>query len=53
MDVIERTHAIPPIWYTHWGEDKKQVCLELNLYFDKLMCMVTSTQMEISIDTMH
>lgn len=53
MDVIMRMHAILPIWHTHRGKDKKQVQLALNMYFDKLMWMVTSTHFEISIDTMH
>ena len=48
-----RMHAILPIWHTHRGKDKKQVQLALNMYFDKLMWMVTSTHFEISIDTMH
>ena len=53
MHVIVRTHAIPPIWHTHQGKDEKQVSLELNMYFDKLMRMVTNTHLEISADTMH
>lgn len=53
MHVIMRTYAIPPIWHTHWGEDKKQVQIELNMYFDKLMHMVTNTHLEINTDTMH
>jgi len=53
MHVIVHTHAITPIWHTHWGEDKNQVQLELNMYFDKLMHMAMSTCLESSIDTMH
>ena len=53
MDVIVHMHASPPIWHTHQGEDKKQVQLELNMYFGKLMCMTTSTHLKISKDTMH
>ena len=53
MHVIFHTHAIPPVWHTHRAEDKKQVWLELNIYFDNLMCMVTSIHLEINTDTMH
>ena len=53
MHVIVHMHEIPPIWHTHRGEDKKQVRLELNMYFDKLMHMVTNTHLEINIDIMH
>lgn len=54
MDVmIVHMHVIPPIWHTHQSKDKKKVWLKLNMYFDKLMCMVTNTYLEISIDTMH
>ena len=53
MHVILHMHAIPPIWHTHQGKDKKQVQLELNMYSDKLMCMVTNTCLEISAYTMH
>ncbi len=53
MNFIVHMHAIPPIWHTHQAEDRKQVRLELKMYFDKLMCMLTSTHSEIIIDTMH
>lgn len=53
MHVIVCMHAIPPIWHTHLGEDKKQVRLELNMYFDKLMWMVTNTHLEITTEIMH
>ena len=53
MHVIVRTHAIQPIQHTHQGEHKKQVQLELNMYFDKLMCMTTITHLKISTDNMH
>jgi len=53
MHVIVRMHAIPPIWHTHRGKDKKQVQLELTMYFDKLMRIATITCLEISADTMH
>ena len=53
MHVIVRTHVIPPIQHTHQGEDKKQVQLELNMYFSKLMHMNTNAHLKISTDTMH
>ena len=53
MHVIVHTHVIPHIWHTHRGEDKKQVQLELNMYFNKLMRMTTNTHLKISIDIMH
>lgn len=53
MHDIERTHAIQPIQHTHQGEDKKQVQLELNMYFDKLMRMTASPHLKISTDIMH
>ncbi len=30
-----------------------QVRLELNMYFDKMMCMVNNTHLDISTDVMH
>lgn len=53
MHVIVRTHAIQPIQHTHQGEDKKQVQLEPNEYFSKLMHMTTSTHLKINTDIMH
>jgi len=53
MHIIVYMHAIPPIWHTHRGENKKKVQLELNMCFDKLMPMTTSTCLDISADTMH
>ena len=53
MHGIECTHAIQPIQHTHQGEDKKQVQLDPNGYFSKLMCMTTNTHLKISMDTMH
>ena len=53
MHAIMHTHVIPPIWHTNRGEDKKQAQLVLNMYFNKLMCMVTKTHLEIRTDTMH
>lgn len=53
MHVVEHMHAIQPIQHTHKGEDKKQVQRGLNMYFGKLMCMTTSTHLEINMDNMH
>jgi len=53
MPLIVCTHAIPPIWHTHQGKYKKQVQLELNMYFENLMHMTTNTCPEISADTMQ
>lgn len=53
MDVIACMYAIPPICHTHRGEDKKKDQLELNMYFDMLMHMVTNTHLEINTNIMH
>lgn len=53
MHVIVCTHAIQPIQHTHQGEDKKQVQLETNMYFCKLMHMNTCTHLKISMDSIH
>ena len=52
MRVIVHMHATQPIQHTHQGEDNKQVQLELNMYFGKLMHMTTSTHLKIIMDTM-
>jgi len=52
MHVVECMHAIQPIQHTHEGEDKKQVQLGLNMYFDKLKHMTTSTHLNINTNTM-
>ena len=52
MYVIVHTHAFPPFWHTHRGEDKEQVRLEMNMYSNKLMWMTTSTCLEINIEIM-
>ena len=49
MHVIVCMHATQPIQHTHQGKDKKQVQLELNMYFDKLMHMTTNTPLKISV----
>jgi len=53
MHVIVHTHAIQLIQHTHESEDKKQVQLELNMYFGKLMRMTSSTHLNIITYTMH
>ena len=53
MHVIVCAHVIQSIQKTHQGEDKKQVQLEPNGYFNKLMHMTTNTHLNISTDTMH
>jgi len=53
MHVIVHTHAIQPVQHTHQGEDKKQVQMDLNMYFDKLMRMTIGKHLKISIETMH
>ena len=53
MNFIVRTHVIPAIWHAHRGKDKKQVRLELNMYFDKLMYTVTITHLKINIDIVN
>ena len=53
MHVIVHMHAIQPIEHTHQCKDKKQVQLELSMYFEKLMHMTTSTHLKISMDTLN
>ena len=50
---ILRMHAIQPIQHTHQSKDKKQVQLEVNMYFGKLMHMTIRTNLKISANTMH
>ena len=47
------THALQPIQHTHQGKDKKQVQLEQNMYFGKLMCTTINTQLNINTEIMH
>ena len=53
MHFIERTHAIQPIQHTHQRKYKNKVQLGLNTHFGKLMCMMTSTHLKISVDNMR
>ena len=47
------THAIPSIGTLTDTKTKAQVRLELDLYFDELMCITTSPYLVISANTMH
>lgn len=47
MDVIMRMHTIPSIGTLTEAKSKNQVWLELDMYFDELMCVATSA------DTIH
>lgn len=53
MDVIMHMHVIPSIGTPTKEKTKNQVRLELEMYFDELMHITTSTDLEINIDTMH
>ena len=53
MDVVVHTHAIPSHGTLTQVKTKKQVRLELDLYFDELMCTATSPNLPISADIMH
>lgn len=53
MDVIVQMHVIPSIGTLTEANSKNQVRLELDMYFDDLMCVATSANLEISANTMH
>ncbi len=53
MDVIVHMHVIPSIGTLTEKKAKNQVCLKLDMYFNKLMCIATSANLVISTDTMH
>ena len=53
MEVIVHTHAIPSLGTLTQVKTKKQVRLELDLCFDKLMHIATSPNFPISADIMH
>ena len=53
MDVVVCTHVIPCIWTLTELKTKKQVRLEIDSYFDKLMHIATSANLSISADIMH
>ena len=48
-----RNHVIPSIGTLTEANTKNQVRLELDMYFDELMHISTSTHLEISTDTMY
>ena len=53
MDVVVHTHVISSIGTLTKEKIKAQVQLELDTYFDELMCIATSANLAISADTMH
>ena len=53
MDVVVYAHAIPSIRTLTEAKKKAQVLLELDSYFDELMCIATSPDFVISANTMH
>ena len=53
MDVVVHTHVIPSIGTLTEAKTKAQVRLELDSYFDELMCIATNVDLVISADTMH
>ena len=53
MDVVVHTHAIPSIGNLTQVKIKEHVSLELDSYFDELMCRATSPNLLISVETMH
>jgi len=53
MDVVVHAHAIPSIGILTEAKTNGQVRQELDSYFDELMRIATSVDLEISVDTMH
>lgn len=53
MNVVVSAHSIPSIGTLTKAKTKAQVWLELDSYFDELMCITTSANLAISADTMH
>lgn len=53
MDVIVCTHVIPSISTLTKVKEKNQVWLELDMYFEKLVHIGTSTYLHMSANTMH
>lgn len=53
MDVVVCTHVIPSIGNLNQAKKKKQVWLELDSYFNELMCITTSSDFPISANIMH
>ena len=53
MDVIAHMQAIPSIGTITEAKSKKQVQLELDMYFDELMHIATGTNLEINANTMR
>lgn len=53
MDVIVSTHAIPSISTLTEAKSKKQVWLEMDMYFDELMSISTNADLEIIAENIH
>ena len=53
MDVIMHMHVIPSISTLTEVKTKNQVQLDLDMYFDQLMLIVMSADLQMSADTMH
>jgi len=53
MDVIVRAHAIPSIGALTEAKAKNQVQMELDMYFEQLMRIAPSADLQMSADTMH
>lgn len=53
MDVIVHTHMILSFGTLTEAKSKNQFRTELDMYFDELMRVATSADLEINIHTMH
>lgn len=53
MDVVVCPHAITSIWTLTQAKTKAHVHLELDTYFDELICIATSPNLSINADTIH
>jgi len=53
MDVVVHEHAIPSIGTLTEVKKKNQVWLEMDTYFDELMCIAIKIDLVINTDTMH
>jgi len=53
MDVIVHTYKIPSIGTLAEEKVKNQTRLELDMYFEQLMCIATNAYLQMSVDTMY
>jgi len=53
IDDVVHAHVIPSTGTLTKAKTKNQVRLELDKYFEDLMCIATSEDLVISVDTMH